>query len=57
MVCKCLIDYGNGIGVCSADQETYYFVGSFSYENDRFIVETYADHTVYTFIRYGTSEV
>lgn len=50
-VCRCMIDYGCGIGICSADQETYYLTGCFSYEGDNFTIETYADNTVYTFVR------
>jgi len=48
---KCLIDYGNGITICSPDQTVEYLIGKFSYENDVFTVQSNHDDMVYTFER------
>lgn len=47
----CHFDYGRGIFLMSEDQQIRYFSGSFRYRDDRFLVTSYSDEKVYTFLR------
>jgi hypothetical protein len=49
--CRCMIDYGSGIWICSPDQETDYLFGKFLYINDLFYVISDEDGTRYVFER------
>ena len=49
-VCRCLLDYGSGIWICSLDQETTYLIGSYSFEKNTFKIST-SDGKVYTFMK------
>ena len=49
----CHFDYGTGISFFVDSKEGYneYFHGEFKYKKERFIVKSYADDIVYTFIK------
>ena len=46
---RCMIDYGNGIWICSLDQETSYLTGSFKCKKSSFLVTRYSDGTLFIF--------
>lgn len=49
-VCRCMLDYGSGIWICSLDQEITYLIGSYSFEKNTFKIST-SDGKVYTFMK------
>lgn len=49
--CRCMIDYGFGISICSSDQNIDYLIGKYQYKDDLFYVTAYDDGTVYVFER------
>ena len=48
---RCMRDYGIGMTLCSADQQTVYVIGEYSYTNGLFTITAYDDDMVYTFER------
>ena len=49
------IDYGNGIGIVSADQRTSYLIGKFVYRKDTFTVTRNSDGKEFVFRRIENS--
>ena len=48
---RCMIDYGTGVTICSADQETDYICGEWSYEDGTFKITAYENGQTYLFER------